>query len=78
MKKKLTKIVLFMVVFPAIAVFGFEMAKVYYTAQENDKQHQFKVYGQYAPKYIGYTDDQMLKTCEKYDLIYEFEKGICE
>lgn len=52
---------------------GFYLTKEYY----NGPAKEFVNIGQYAPKYINYDDEQMLKECERYGLIYSFEETIC-
>ena len=46
-------------------------------AKEQHKVDQFFEYGQYSPKYVTYSDEDMLHECEKHDLIYNYEEGIC-
>ncbi|MCK5848504.1 MAG: hypothetical protein KAH01_04845 [Caldisericia bacterium] len=39
---------------------------------------QFQELGQYDPKYMAYSDQQMLEECEKYDMVYDYENGQCK
>ncbi len=54
---------------------GTLMAKAYY---ETSEDMDFNYYGQYDPKYIEYSHEQMLKACEKHNLIYDYENGECQ
>ena len=56
---------------------GVLIAKAKYEKSPIERQQEFKRYGQYAPIYINYTHDQMLRVCEHYNLVYDFEEEEC-
>ena len=54
---------------------GFFGTKAYYQPTVSE---EFKLYTQYDPEYIGYTDEQMLLTCGHYGLVYNYSNAECE
>ncbi len=57
----------------SIFMTGVLMSQVYYEHEDNN----FYEVEQYQPKYIMYSDSEMLSVCDEYDLVYNFEEGIC-
>ena len=53
---------------------GIAIAKWYY---QDTSSKQFKDFGQYEPEMILLDDDQLLLLCEKHNLIYDYEEGVC-
>jgi len=56
---------------------GVYLSKCHYEPTVQELQNQFLLYDQFNPEYINYSHDEMLKLCEKYDLIYDYEKAEC-
>ncbi len=54
---------------------GIAIAKWYY---QDTPAQQFKKFGQYEPEMILLDHNQMLLMCEKHNLIYNYEEGICK
>ena len=54
-------------------ILGILVAFIYFDEPNID----FLVEGQYAPKYIDYNHTEMLKECEKHNLIYNYEDAVC-
>lgn len=59
-----------------LAVYG----TLLYAMQKNDIQNQtnhFLQVEQYQPRYMKFTDDEMLYECDSRGLVYDYENGIC-
>ena len=69
------KITFIILVILLLNISGIMIGKYYY---QDTPSQQFRDFGQYEPEMILLDNDQMLLLCEKHNLIYDYEEGICK